>query len=139
MTPKTAWSLFLLALIFPAQEFWQVWRSDNSEVNWWIALDYPLSIQWYFKDMGNCVSKFLMSLVIFRITYKIQAMRNAAIVVLIYSSIELLFFFICYNRAAYALIYATIGLVSLLVIHWGYFKRWIYTSLSNLFHKHSKV
>lgn len=115
MTPKTFWSIVLLSLIFPAQEFWQVWRNDNRDVNWWIALDYPLSIQWYFKDLGNQIAMVLYSFVIYRITYKIQTLRNAAIVVLIYSLTDLAMFFICYNRASAALIYSTVGFVSLIV------------------------
>lgn len=131
MTPRTAISIILLALIFPAQEFWQVWKNSDSEVNWWIALDYPLSIQWYFKSMGVCIRNVLYAIVIYRITFKIQALRTASIVVLIYALVELVFFFINFNRASYALIYATIGLVSMVVIYWRVISR----SIRHLFHK----
>jgi hypothetical protein len=85
MTPRTFLSVFLLALIFPAREIWQLWKTADREVNWFLIIDYPLSIQWYFKFLGAQISEFLMALVIYRITYKIQALRMAAVVVLIYS------------------------------------------------------
>ena len=121
MSPRTRRSLYLLAFLFIAQEFWQIWRGSNREVNWWIALDYKTSIQWYFKDLGTVIWKVVMSYAFYRVTFKIQALRRAAIVVLIYSLVELVLFFWCYNRASYALIYSTIGLVMLLIWNWQFF------------------
>lgn len=135
MTPRTALSLFLLLLIFPVQEFWQLWKNSNREVNWWITLNYPTSIQWYFKDLGTVLAKLLMAVVIYRITFKIQALRFAAIVVLIYFVVEFVFFFVNYNRAAYALIYSTIAPVSLLVIYWRNISKWF----RDLFNRHHKT
>jgi hypothetical protein len=130
MTPRTFLSIILLALVFPAQEIWQLWKHSNREVNWWLSLDYPLSIQWYFKFFGLHLAEILKSTVIYRITYKIQALRMAAIVVLIYSLVDFVFFFINFNRAEYALIYATVGSVSMVVIYW----RNISKSLKNILH-----
>jgi hypothetical protein len=118
MTPRTAMSIFLLALVFPAHEMWQLWKTSNRDVNWWLALDYPLNIQWYMKFLGQHVGDVLKSLVIYRITFQIRALKYAAIVMLIYSFVDLLMFFICFNRASYALIYTTVGMVSMVVISW---------------------
>jgi hypothetical protein len=118
MTPRTIFSLFLLALIFPAQEFWQLWKGSNREVNWWIALDYPLSVQWYMKFAGLHMKDILLAIVLYRITYKIQALKMAAIVVLIYTSVDLIMFFVNFNKSPYTLIYATIGLVVMIIFCW---------------------
>lgn len=139
MTPRTFISVFLLALIFPAHEMWQLWRGSNREVNWWLLMDYPLSIQWYFKFLGLAVAECLKSIVIYRITYKIQALRMAAIVLLIYSLVDLVMFFVCFNKASYTLIYTTIGMVSLLVIYWRVIHRYIKETVIHLFHNKSKI
>jgi hypothetical protein len=119
MTTRTKISLLLLSLIFPAQEFWQLWDGDNRDVNWWIALDYPYSIQWYMHDMGAKVSNLLYALVIHRISFKIQALKNAATVILIFALFDLLMFFYCNNRASYTLFYTTVGLSFMVsVIFW---------------------
>jgi hypothetical protein len=118
MTPRTIFSLLLLALIFPAQEFWQAWRGSNREVNWWIALDMKLNIQWYFKFLGIKLSDLLFAIVIFRITDKMRMLRLASIVFVIYAAVNLSFFIINFEHASSALIYTTIGLVSFLVFGW---------------------
>lgn len=105
-------------MIFPAQEIWQVWRYDDRNVNWWVALDYPLGIAWYMKFAGLKVAEVLKAIVIYRITFKIQSLRNAAIVVLIYTLIDMAMFFVCFNKASYALIYATVGLAVMVVFNW---------------------
>lgn len=122
MTPRTRLSLYLLALLFFAQEFWQIWKHTNREVNWWIAINYKTSIQWYFKDLGTVIWKVIMAYAYYRVTFKIPALRSAAIVVLIFTLVEFVLFFVCYNRAKYALIYSTIGLVVLLVVNRKYIK-----------------
>lgn len=134
MTPRTAMSIFLLALIFPAHEMWQLWKNANYEVNWWLDLNYPLSIQWYMKFLGLHVAECLKSLVIYRITFKIQALRHAAIVVLIYSLVDLLMFFICFNKASYTLIYTMIGTVSLVVINWRMIRKYLQGRIFNVSH-----
>jgi hypothetical protein len=139
MTPRTFLSIFLLALIFPAREIWQLWKTADREVNWFLIIDYPLSIQWYFKFLGAQISEFLMALVIYRITYKIQALRMAAVVVLIYSLVDLMMFFVCFNKAGYALIYTTIGMVSLLVIYWRVIARLIKEQFHKLILRHKKI
>jgi hypothetical protein len=131
MTPRTFWSIILLSLIFPAQEIWQVWRYDDRNVNWWVALDYPLSVQWYFKFLGSKVSELLKALVIYRITFKIQALRMAATVVLIYTLVDLMLYFYNFNRAPYALILSTVALVSCFVFCW----RITRTYLAHFYHK----
>lgn len=118
MTPRTFLSIFLLSLIFPAQEIWQLWKNDNRNVNWWITLDYPLGVQWYVKFAGSKLSELLKAIVIYRITFKIQSLRMAAIVLLIYTLVDFIMFFICFNQASYTLIYTTVGAVSLVVIYW---------------------
>lgn len=118
MTPRTFLSIVLLALIFPVQEFWQLWKNDNRNVNWWIALDYPLSIQWYFKMAGLKLSELLKALVIYRITFKIQSLRNASIVLLTYTVVDLAMFFVNFNQSSYTLIYTTVGLVVMIVYNW---------------------
>lgn len=128
MTRRTLISIVLLSLIFPVQEVWQLWRNDNRVVNWWVALDYPLSIQWYLKFMGYHVADILKSIVIYRITYKIQSLRNAAIVVLIYSFVDLAFFFVCFNKIPYALILSTVGFVCIVVFN--------LKSIKLIFHSH---
>lgn len=129
MTPRTFVSVFLLALIFPAHEFWQLWRGVNREVNWWMTIDYPIHIQWYFKYLGDHVGECLKAIVIYRITYKIQALRSAAIVVLIYSLLDLVMYVVCFNKASYALIYTTMGMASLIVIYWRVIARTILQSI----------
>jgi len=135
MTPRTAISIILLSLIFPAQEFWQLWRYDNRVVNWWIALDYPLSVQWFLKFAGWHLAEVLKSIVIYRITYKIQALRMAAIVVLTYSLVGFTLFFVNFNRAPYAIVYSTIGVVSMVVVYWRPISRYFQEKTFNLFHK----
>lgn len=125
MTPRTIVSLILLSLIFPAQEFWQLWKNDDRVVNWWIALSYPLSIQWFFKMLGIHISELLKAVVIYRITNKIQALRMAAVVLLIFTVVDLIMFFVAFNKAPYALIYSTTAMVSMLVIGWRVVKRMI--------------
>lgn len=133
MTPRTALSIILLSLIFPAQEIWQLWRESSRNVNWWIALDYPLNIQWYIKMLGELISKCLMALVIYRITFKIEALRKAAIVLLTYTLIELLFFFINFNRTSYALVFSTVGLVVMITIYWRGVKKFLSFKHKNQF------
>ena len=135
MTPRTFLSIVLLGLIFPVQEFWQLWRNSDKEVNWWIAIDYPLNVQWYLKFAGIHVADILKSIVIYRITYKIQSLRMAAIVVLIYSFIDLTLFIWCFNKAPYALILSTVGLVSLVVFNWKTLSQKIYNPFTHLFHQ----
>lgn len=118
MTPRTFLSIVLLGLIFPVQEIWQLWRNSNEVVNWWLAINYPISIQWYFLFLGIHLAHVLLSIVFYRITFKIQALRNAAIVFLIYNLVDLTLFFVCFNQAPYALILSTVALVSLVIIHW---------------------
>lgn len=123
MTSRTIISIVLLSLIFPAQEIWQLWKNDNSVVNWWIAYDYPLSTQWYIKFLGAHVSELLKAIVIYRITHKIQALRMAAIVLLTYTVVDLLMFFVDFNRASYALVYSTVGFGVILVVGWRGIKK----------------
>jgi hypothetical protein len=128
MTPRSFYSIVLLALIFPAQEIWQLWRESNQEVNWWVMLDYPLAITWYFKFLGIHIADILKSIVLYRITFKIQSLNKASIVVLIYNFVDLALFFVCFNKAPYALILATVGLVSLIIFNWK--------NLYSYFHQH---
>jgi hypothetical protein len=126
MTSRTIFSIVLLSLIFPAQEIWQLWKGDNSVVNWWIAYDYPLSKQWYIKFMGDHVARTLMAIVIYRITHKIQALRMASIVVLTYAIVDLLMFFVDFNRASYALVYSTVGFGVILIVGWRGIRKTIF-------------
>ena len=118
MTKRTLISIVLLALTFIAHEFWQFWKGDNRVVNWWIANDYPLSIQWYFKFLGIQLKELLFAIVIYRITYKIQSLRNVATVILIYAVVDLVMFFINFNQASYTLIYTTVGVIAIIVFEW---------------------
>jgi hypothetical protein len=118
MTKRTLISMVLLAFTFFAHEFWQFWKGDNSVVNWWIDNDYPLSIQWYFKFLGIQIKELLFAIVIYRITYKIQSLRNVATVVLIYAIVDLVMFFINFNQASYTLIYTTVGVIAIIVLEW---------------------
>jgi hypothetical protein len=123
MTPKTIFSIVLLSLIFPVQEFWQLWKDDSSVVNWWIAYDYPLSVQWYLKFLGYHFAELLKAIVIYRITSKIQALRMAAIVLLTYCIVDLLMFFVDFNRAPYALVYSTVGFGVIVIVGWRGIKK----------------
>lgn len=123
MTQRTIFSIVLLSLIFPAQEIWQLWKDDNSVVNWWIAYDYPLAKQWWIKFCGERVSQMILAIVIYRITHKIQALRMAAIVVLTYTAVDLLMFFVDFNRAPYALVYSTVGFCVICIFGWRGIKK----------------
>jgi hypothetical protein len=140
MTRRTRISIVLLALTFIAHEIWQVWKGDNREVNWWIANhDYPLSIQWYFKFLGIQVKELLFAIVIYRITYKIQSLRNVAIVVLIYAIVDLAMFFINFNQASYTLIYTTVGVISIIVFEWRQITKPFYKHKHEESHHHSTI
>jgi hypothetical protein len=123
MTNRTIISIVLLALIFPAQEIWQLWKNDNSVVNWWIAYDYPLAKQWFLKFAGEHVKMLLMAIVIYRITHKIQALRMASVVLLTYTVVDVIMFFVDFNRAPYALIYSTTGFGVIVIIGWRGIKK----------------
>lgn len=116
-TIRTRMSMYFIGLIFIVPELWQIWRGSNREVNWWIALDYLISIQWWFKDLGVNVKCLIYAYVIYRITFKIQVLRTVAIIALIYEGVNVLFFFINYCRAPFALVYSMIGLVAMIVIN----------------------
>lgn len=72
------------------------------------------------------VSELLTAIVIYRITHKIQALRFAAVVVLIYRAVDLVMFFVDFNRASYALIYSTVAVVGMVIIGWRGIKKSIH-------------
>jgi hypothetical protein len=120
-TPRTLWSIILLLFCFVAQEFWQIWRDSDLEVDWFLASNYKTSIQWYYKDMGRDIERVIVAYVIYRITFKIPSLRAASIVYLLYAIAILCLFFYNYNRASYAIVFSTIGVVAMIAFNWKVF------------------
>jgi len=115
VSKRTKFTIALIALILPLNEIWQVWKESNAVVNPWLALDYPLAIQWYFKFLGHSVSDVLKAIVVFRLSRMNQTLRLAARVYLIYTVFDLVMFFINFNKINYVLVYTLTGAVALLM------------------------
>lgn len=118
MLSRTFWSITLLALAFFVREAWQFFKWAEININPFIFLrNYPIDLQWYVKFMGIEISQLLLAIVIYRMSWKIEAIKVTAIVFLIYAILDVVLFFACFNKIPYAPFFALSGLVILVVVN----------------------
>lgn len=92
---KTKVTACLIVSFFIVEEIWQilkVTKYKDTIVNWWIFLDYPYSILWFFRDYGCYVSFLLHEIVIYRLTVKIKLLNDLARMYIIYRSFQVLIY-----------------------------------------------
>lgn len=117
MLLRTFITIMLIFLSVLAPEAWQLFKGHDYNVNPWLFLNRPLHVQWYFKDLGNSISSLLVSIVIYRMSWKIDSIKKAAILLLIFRIIDLAMFFACDNLANYTLIYLSSFAIALIVYY----------------------
>lgn len=117
MTKRQKINILLSCLALLTLELWQIWKRpafDHYDVNWFLAVNYPMNIQWYFHDLGTEVTLFLLSLINFRSARLETPWRLTARIVMYVMAVRVVFFFVNYNRFSYLLVYASVALLTLL-------------------------
>ena len=115
MTTRNKVNIVLTAMLPAIHEFWQIWKGDYREVNWWLALDYPYSIQWYFKDVGEKACLLIMAILVFRFSRMNESFRLAAGSVLFLQIVDFIMFFVNFNRFNYLAVYLPATPIILLI------------------------
>jgi hypothetical protein len=98
---------------------WKYWESSDYNYNNWVSgFNYPLHVQWFILFLSWHGRDFLLSYVIFRLTFKIRAIRVAATFNLVYSVMDSVLFFWSFNRGKDNLLvhYTLTVAVSLVII-----------------------
>jgi hypothetical protein len=132
MQKRAFFNLCLLASILVVREIWDLYRDQHYDVNPWIALNYPYSIQWFLKDLGRDVGDILAAIIIYRNSRMQRVYRIGATVFLFFMCLELILFFLNFNQTSYLPIYASLFLVTMAVAYFHYYRpeTWIYTKMS---------
>jgi hypothetical protein len=118
VTTRTKFSVFLLSVTLPINEFWQVFKESDKIVNPWFLLDYPLHIHWYLKFLCHNVSALIISLLVYRLSRMNMKLRVAASVYVTYCLFDLIMFFVRFNQVHYATVYAGLFLAADFFYQW---------------------
>jgi hypothetical protein len=99
-------TLIAFSFVFGLDEMWQIWNGDMTEHDIFLFKDLTLPMQWLMKDLGTILSRFLLAIVIYRLTRIHKPLRVLATVYLVHAGVGVLLFFLCYNTWSYTLVYA---------------------------------
>lgn len=120
MTTRNKVNIVLTAILPAIHEVWQIFKNDDRLVNWWLALDYPYSIQWYFKDVGEKLCLLILTILVFRFSRMNESFRLAAGFVLFLQAIDTVMYFVNFNRFNYLVVYLSSTPIILIV---AFFKK----------------
>lgn len=102
---KIRTNLLLISILPFLHEFWQLWKGDMRIINPWLALDYPYSIQWFFKDIGEKLSLLALCILVFRFSRMSQPLRIAAWVALMLQISDVILYVVNFNKFNYLIVY----------------------------------
>jgi hypothetical protein len=113
----------LMLVTFPIMALWLIWKYDYVFVKWWVFGHNVEYLGWVMFFLCISIVSIIYDTMIYLSSYKIRALHVISIVILVYSIIDLVMFFLFFNRAPYAFVYGLVGVVSMIVINWKTVKR----------------
>lgn len=119
MTLRSVITGILIWISIPAMIIWKYWEASDYNYNNWVSgFEYPLHIQWFVLFLSWHIRDIFLSYAIFRLTFKVRAIRVAAIFNLVYSVIDFGLFFWSFNRGKDTLLvhYTITVAVSLVIV-----------------------
>lgn len=115
-TTKRTKSIVLLIIAVPmVWEAWQFFRDSDLIVNPWLARDYPLALSWFLKFLGIQVGQLLLSIAFLRASRLNFPLMIASVYLTVVSVIDLIMFFVNFNKTNYALLYNFAAIVTVFV------------------------
>lgn len=93
----------LAALAIFVFDMWSYARYNSREVNWFIVAqpaDTLPTISWYWKELGTKITMISLCGIIYSLTKMRQWLRVVATCLIVFFSIELILFFVCFNRTS---------------------------------------
>jgi hypothetical protein len=124
---RTKVNALLLASMPVVWEFWQLWKGyDDWNVSWFLALDYPMNIQWYMRDLGTELSKMLFSILVFRLARMNTPLRIIGRMIMFLGIFGVVMFFVNYNRFSHIIVYSGASILSMFIslFHEEYLEMW---------------